>query len=97
MTDEPNEDAANLDDAALLEAYLEATAPALGHIAAKDTSDELPEWPVVATHNVGLTIDDTTLAWFKSNHADWQRAVGIVLHAWVTAQIDTHRDQVIAV
>jgi hypothetical protein len=96
ISDQPDEDAANLDDNALFEAYLDAGTPRSGGVPAADAGDGMPDWPPVTLQNVGLTIDTATLAWFKSNHADWRAEAGFVLRAWVAAQAVVPRNEPIA-
>lgn len=84
ISDQPDEDADALDDDKLLAAYLgvDPQKPAQGVITAPEPSD----WPPTTEHDVGLSVDNMTLAWFKANHADWQRQMRFVLRAWVVAQ-----------
>lgn len=82
IPDEPDEDAANLDDDALLEAYLSPRSadpdrPVVTH---------LPDWPPLAAREIALPIDTRTLDWFREHHADWRREIRFVLKAWVAAQ-----------
>ena len=96
ISDQPDEDAANLDDNALFEAYLDAGTPRTAGVQATDVGDGMPDWPPVTLRNVGLTIDTATLAWFKSNHADWRAEAGFVLRAWVAAQTTASRNEPVA-
>ncbi|WP_428485191.1 hypothetical protein [Rhodopila sp.] len=84
ITDEPDEDANSLDDAALGNAYLDAGSPGPDAAAA---AVDIPEWPANGTHDIGFALNPTTLAWFKNNHLDWRREIGVVLNAWVIAQM----------
>jgi hypothetical protein len=93
ISDDPSEDANNLDDDALFEAYLDAGNAPIAGIPATDAGDGMPDWPPVTMRNVGLSIDTATLAWFKSNHTDWRAEVGFVLRAWVAAQADAGRNE----
>ena len=85
ITDDPDEDAENLDDEALLNAYLgrgqsgKSSDP-------ENSAEDIPDWPPSQTRNVGLIVDANTLGWFKANHADWRREMGFVLRAWVAVQ-----------
>ncbi len=83
---ETDEDAANLTDDALLEAYLDTDAPKTGLAAAADDTAEMPDWPAVTVREVELTVDSATLSWFRINHADWRREMSFVLRSWVAAQ-----------
>lgn len=83
---ETDEDAANLSDDALLEAYLDTGVSKAGLAAAADETTEMPEWPAMTGREVGLTVDTATICWFQANHADWRREMGFVLRAWVMAQ-----------
>ena len=64
VQDEPDEDAANLDDDALLEAYLNPPSADLERSAVT----HLPDWPPLAAREVALPIDIPTLNWFRENH-----------------------------
>ncbi len=86
ILNDPDEDAANLDDDELIEAYLDAEAPKAARSLAADGGAEIPEWPPLGLRDVGLTLDTATLAWFRDRHANWRREMGLVLRAWVTAQ-----------
>jgi hypothetical protein len=88
ISDEPTEDAANLDDDALFEAYLNTGPPSI----LADEYVPIPDWPPIRTQEVSLMIDAATLAWFKSSCADWRIEAGYVLRAWVAAQTDVSRD-----
>jgi hypothetical protein len=96
ISDQPDEDAANLDDNALFEAYLDAGTPRTTGVLPTDVGDGMPDWPPVTMQNVGLTIDTATLAWFRSNYANWRAEAGFVLRAWVAAQPTTARNEPIA-
>jgi hypothetical protein len=89
ISDEPTEDAANLDDDALFETYLDAGPPGIP----VDASVQIPDWPPIRTQDVSLTIDAATLAWFKTNYANWRIEAGHVLRAWVAAQSDESRNE----
>ena len=84
ISDPSNEDADTLDDDKLLAAYLgiDPYKPEQHVVVAPEPSD----WPPIAEHDVGLTVDNMTLSWFKANHTDWQRQMRFVLRAWVVAQ-----------
>jgi hypothetical protein len=97
ISDDPDEDADNLDDDALIEAYLgTGTRVAQSNTLAADAGQEMPEWPPLKVRNIELTIDSATIAWFVGNHADWRREIGYVLRAWVAAQPDHSRKQTVA-
>jgi hypothetical protein len=87
IMDEPDEDAADLDDDGLLEAYLDPGAPPAG-----DSATDMPEWPPAMVHDIGLTVDTATLAWFRNSHADWRREMGFILRAWVEIQTTASAD-----
>ena len=96
ISDQSDEDADSLDDDKLLAAYLGigtgSNKPEHHTVAVPEPSD----WPPVTEHDVGLTIDNMTLSWFKANHTDWQRQMRFVLRAWViaqTVQANTLNDQ----
>ena len=84
ISDQSDEDADTLDDDKLLATYLgiDPQIPAHGVPEASEPLD----WPPTTEHDVGLTIDSMTLAWFKANHTDWQHQMRFVLRAWVIAQ-----------
>ncbi|MBS0644621.1 MAG: hypothetical protein U1E70_04490 [Acetobacteraceae bacterium] len=87
LPDEPDEDAANLDDDALLDAYLN---PSPAEADQRDAT-RLPDWPKLTVREVGLSLDTATLDWFRAHHADWRREIGFVLKAWVAAQTAANR------
>lgn len=84
ISDQSDEDADALDDDKLLATYLgiDSHNPAQGTVVVPEPLD----WPSTTEHDVGLTVDTVTLAWFKTNHTDWQRQMRFVLRAWVMAQ-----------
>ncbi|WP_428533728.1 hypothetical protein [Rhodopila sp.] len=82
ISDEPDEDADNLDDETLLRAYLGVGAATQ---AATDSTTDLPDWPQRRERDPGLNIDPETLAWFKARHGDWRGRMASVLRAWVAA------------
>jgi uncharacterized protein (DUF4415 family) len=84
ISDDPDEDADNLDDEGLI-------AACLGQGKAADPGDQaagqdIPDWPPIHTRNVGLIVDNATVDWFKANHADWRQEMGFVLRAWVATK-----------
>jgi len=96
ISDDPHEDANNLDDDALFEAFLDAGIAQTGGAPEAESGDGIPDWPPVRMRTVALPIDVATLAWFKGNHVDWRAEVGFVLRAWVAAQTEAVRDDPIA-
>ena len=84
ISDQSDEDADTLDDDKLLATYLgvDPQKPAQGVAPLPEPLD----WPPETEHEVGLSVDNMTLAWFKANHVDWQRQMRFVLRAWVIAQ-----------
>ena len=85
ITDDPDEDADNLDDETLLSTCLGRRHPGES-TDQENLAEDIPDWPPNRTRDVGLIVDTETLAWFKANHADWRREMGFVLRAWVAAQ-----------
>ncbi len=83
ISDDPDEDADNLDDEDLLGCYLEAGSPAKG--ANKVLPMQL-DWPGLSALKSGFSLDHRTLAWFQANHADWRLAIELVLRAWIDAR-----------
>ncbi len=84
ISDDPDEDADNLDDEGLIAACL---GPGKTADPDEPTADQdIPDWPSVGARNVGLVVDNGTLDWFKTNHADWRREMGFVLRAWVVTK-----------
>jgi hypothetical protein len=79
ISDEPDEDADNLDDENLLITYLDGSSskPNL------DAEAAVPDWPPRATLDLGLNVDAETLLWFRNNYADWRQGMRAVLRAWV--------------
>jgi len=84
ISDEPDEDAAALDDETAFDAYL-SDAPTRPNGGAKD-APYLPDWPPMAAREVDLNLDGETLAWFRAAHPDWRRAMRLVLRGWVAAK-----------
>lgn len=80
ISDEPDEDADNLDDEKLLDALYDGDSPKQDTRA--DRAMVLPGWPPPRSPDRGLTLDPATLAWFKANHADWRAEIGVVLRGW---------------
>jgi hypothetical protein len=80
ISDEPDEDADNLDDDAFVESALTPT-PA----AKADAGMALPDWPASGLVSRGLMIDPGTVGWFQENHIDWIGQIQAVLQAWVEA------------
>jgi hypothetical protein len=79
ISDEPDEDADDLDDENLLIAYMGGTSSRLR----LDTEAVVSDWPPQATQDLGLSVDAETLRWFKNNYADWRQGMRSVLRAWV--------------
>jgi hypothetical protein len=82
--DDSDEDADNLDDAALLEAFLRPEHAAKPN----DAEASVPDWPPTDATDRILRIDPATLNWFKAHHANWSREIGLVLRAWIASQTD---------
>ncbi|HVZ09392.1 hypothetical protein [Rhodopila sp.] len=80
---DPDEDAAFLDDDALVAAYLR---PYTTQDTGAEAMRRLPDWPPLTRREPGITIDPDVLAWFKRHHADWRREIRLVLKGWVAAQ-----------
>lgn len=89
ISDEPDEDADELDDEKALERYLGAA----GDIDAAAAPDGMPDWPPGYAQGQagGLNVDMSTIAWFKTNYIDWQQEIGSVLRGWIVAK--TRGDQ----
>lgn len=83
ISDEPDEDADLLDDDALVEAY---TGTILPPAAAGPAGPPPADWPPRRAVREHLTVDADVLAWFKANHADWQRRITAILRGWIAAQ-----------
>lgn len=81
-SDEPDEDADNLDDENLLTTYLDGSSPKPESEAALVVSD----WPPPTMRDLGLNVDAETLQWFEANHANWRQGMRSVLRAWVDTQ-----------
>jgi len=84
IRDDPDEDADNLDDEALVAACLGP-----GNTSEQDSQaaeHAIPDWPPIGPRNVELIVDNETIDWFKANHADWRREMGFVLRAWVATK-----------
>jgi hypothetical protein len=79
ISDEPAEDADNLNDDHLLTTYLAGSAPKPETAAALVHSD----WPPPAMQDLGLNVDPATLRWFETHHCDWRQEMCSVLRAWV--------------
>ena len=83
ISDEPDEDADNLDDETLLRTYLGV----MPNRPTAETATELPDWPQPRQSDLRLNLDAETVAWFKARHADWQSAMAGVLRAWAAVQM----------
>jgi hypothetical protein len=91
ISDEPDEDADELDDEKALEAYL-----GINSGAGPEVVVDLPDWPPGCSQGqaVGLHLDMSTVAWFKAHYVDWQREIGSVLRGWIVAHTrDSHDGQ----
>jgi hypothetical protein len=83
ISDEPDEDADNLDDDAVLEnCVADAGSKQTG---GGPAMPDLPDWPRLMVKEVGLDLDTETLTWFKSTYRDWRQQMRFVLRAWVVA------------
>jgi hypothetical protein len=80
-SDEPDEDADNLDDEKLLEGFLDGPQAITPQAALAGPQD----WPYRYGGKDNLVVDADILTWFKTNHEDWQRQIGCVLRAWIVA------------
>jgi hypothetical protein len=90
ISDEPDEDADNLDDEILLGTVIGHEAPKPGPGA--ENATPIADWPPPAIKDAGLNLDHETLAWFKANHADWRAQIGDILQAWVTLKTQANSD-----
>jgi hypothetical protein len=79
ISDEPAEDADNLDDYRLLTTYLNGSSPK----PETDTAPALSDWPPPTVQDLGLNVDAATLRWFETNYGDWRQGMCSVLRAWV--------------
>jgi hypothetical protein len=78
ISDEPDEDADDLDDENMLETYVSAEAPTR-RSDAEDPAD-VREWPRLSmAPSAGPDTGARTLTRFRVNHADWQQQLGMVL------------------
>jgi hypothetical protein len=84
ISEEPDEDADTLNDDNVLETFLGSDASKPGSGLASVSS--MPDWPPSREGGLGLDLDAETLAWFKSNHADWRLEMVSVLKSWMTAR-----------
>ena len=87
ISDEPDEDADSLDDDTLLMAFLDGPQAADRATAASAPQD----WPPRNRCMEALVVDADILAWFKTNHQDWQRQIGCVLRGWIVWHSRTDR------
>jgi hypothetical protein len=87
-SDEPDEDADNLDDNNLLTNYLDGRSPG----PASDAASAVLDWPPLTKGDLGLNVDAETLRWFETNHADWRQGMRSVLRAWVDMRIHPAAD-----
>jgi hypothetical protein len=81
-SDDPDEDADNLDDDNLLTGYIDPSRPQTETEAAIRVMD----WPPRTTPDFNSNSNGSALAWFKANYADWQGEIDSVLRAWVYAR-----------
>ncbi|MDR3532434.1 MAG: hypothetical protein P4L90_18015 [Rhodopila sp.] len=88
ISDDPDEDADALDDDTLLEGYFGGDTPK----PEAETSVEPQDWPPTKVRDAGLSADSETVAWFKTNHADWRHQMRCALRAWVVARTQEQVD-----
>ena len=81
ISDEPDEDADDLDDEALLSRYT-GTNPPIRHT----IPTVLPDWPSGTMGTTGIDLGPETTAWFQATQRDWRWAVGLVLRVWVATK-----------
>jgi hypothetical protein len=82
ISTEPDEDADSLDDEKLLAAFLDGSPVASVQTIASAWQD----WPSSRCAEEALVVDADILAWFKTNHEDWQRQIRCVLRAWIATR-----------
>lgn len=82
ISDEPDEDADSLDDEKLLTAFLDGSPAAGVQTAASSPRD----WPSRRCGKEALVVDEDILAWFRTNHEDWQQQIRCVLRAWIATR-----------
>ena len=93
-SDEPDEDADNLEDDKLLEGLLGDPQPATPQSVIPYACAPGPEnWPCRHGANEMLTVDADILAWFRTNHENWLRQISSVLRAWIATRPGTASDQ----
>ena len=93
-SDEPDEDADNLEDDKLLEGLLGDPQPATPQSATPHAGTSgSQDWPCRHGAKETLTVDADILAWFRTNHENWQCQVGCVLRAWIATRPCTASDQ----
>lgn len=81
-SDDPGEDADILDDDGVIDGCLNVPlAPCADAVGAV-----MREWPSGAS-GTSVAVDDVTLAWFRSHHADWPQQMAVVLRGWAMGQI----------
>jgi uncharacterized protein (DUF4415 family) len=78
ISDDPDEDADNIDDEDLLEAYSDGEKPA----SSSPTASTVTDWPGRSMIDVKIGVDYKTIAWFQANHADWRGEIHAVLRSW---------------
>lgn len=92
ISDEPDEDADNLDDDTLMQTALGPAGEPLDTTGRGSGAAHIEDWPSPRMQGLELDIDVQTLAWFKANHANWRKAMGSVLRGWIAAKNQTKSD-----
>jgi uncharacterized protein (DUF4415 family) len=80
ISDEPDEDADDLDDEAALDYCMDHD-----QLKRNAAAADLPDWPPPVARDIGLNLDAETLAWFKATHTNWRSEMRFVLRAWIVA------------
>ena len=89
ISDEPDEDADELDDDGVFESVIGPSA--VGSGSARPAADTLPDWPASYAQAVGIEIDAATIAWFQAHHPDWRNQIRLVLRGWILKKMSGSR------
>lgn len=88
ISDDPDEDADNLDDENLLDAFLHpgrdrnAPTPKSGG----DSTSDIRDWPQSHGRDGGNDLDPETLLLLKASCADWRSSMGVIVRTWLLAR-----------
>jgi hypothetical protein len=86
ISDDPDEDADNLDDEKLLGSYFSAGSSESPPGSAAES--EIADWPAMPGPGDSAG-DSETLHWFRTNNPGWRGEMTHVLRAWIASRVKT--------